>query len=72
MQVRNNAQKGLHVGKGVMLSCRAAEVSVRASALPGVDGAPSAILNPPKRLLLRSSNRPASLICNIEVIHSMS
>ena len=56
-QVRNSAQKGLHVGKGVMLSCRAAEVSVRASALPGVDGAPSAILSPPRRLLLRSSSR---------------
>ena len=35
-------------------------------------GVGSAILNPPKRLLLRSSNRPASLISNVKVIDSMS
>ena len=60
------------MGKGVMLSCRAAEVSVRASALPGVDGAPSAILNPPKRLLLRSSSILRSIISNAKVMDSMS
>lgn len=65
-------RRGFTWAKGGMLSCRAAEVSVLAPALPWMGGGPSAILNPPKRLLLRSPNRPASLISNIKVIDSMS
>ena len=57
--------------KGVMLSSRAGELPVLAPALPW-EGVGSAIFNPPKRLLLRSSNRPAALISNVKIIDSVS